>query len=238
MSVNKGRAEWKVYGNVFSKHSMELLFQMTSQGYFEKLESTISVGKEANIFTAKTKNDDRVIVKIYRLENCNFNQMYRYLSQDPRYTSLKRRTRLIIFSWTQREYRNLMLAREAIKVPKPIAFKDNVLVMEFIGDNDPAPELKHSPPKNPKKFYKKVLDNMQKLFKKGLIHGDLSPFNILNYNEEPIFIDFSQATTTSAENAKELILRDVKNIAIYFRKFFPITEEDELKVYNKIVGKK
>jgi len=211
---------------------------MSAQGYFAELESAISVGKEANIFTAKTKHDDRIIVKIYRLENCNFNQMYKYLSQDPRYTSLNKKTRLIIFSWTQREYRNLMLAREVIKVPKPIAFKDNILLMEFIGDSDPAPELKNSPPKDPKKFYKKVLDDMHKLFKRGLIHGDLSPFNILNFNEEPIFIDFSQGTMTTADNAKDLIMRDVRNISIYFRKFFPITEGDELKVYNKIVGKK
>jgi RIO kinase 1 len=236
--MNKNREIWKVYGNVFSKHSIDLLFQMSSQGYFEDLESTISVGKEANIFTALTKSDKRIIVKIYRLENCNFSKMYEYLNQDPRYTSLNKKTRLIIFAWTQREYRNLMLAREVIKVPNPIAFKDNILLMEFIGDNDPAPELKNLPPKNPKKFYGKVLINMHKLFKVGLIHGDLSPFNILNHNEEPVFIDFSQSTMTTANNAKELIMRDVKNIAIYFRKFFPITEEDELKAYNKIVGKK
>jgi RIO kinase 1 len=235
--MNKGREIWKVYGNVFSKHSLDLLFQMSSQGHFEELESTISVGKEANIFTAKNKHDDRIIVKIYRLENCNFSKMYEYLNQDPRYTSLNKKTRLIIFAWTQREYRNLMLAREVIKVPKPIAFKDNILLMEFIGDNDPAPELKDSPPKNPKKFYKKVTDNMKKLFDKGMIHGDLSPFNILNYNEEPVFIDFSQSTMTTANNAKELITRDVKNICIYFRKFFPISEEDELKIYDNIVGK-
>jgi RIO kinase 1 len=236
--VNNSRAEWKVYGNVFSKHSRDLLFSMSAQGYFEELESTISVGKEANIFTAKTKHDDRVIVKIYRLENCNFSKMYHYLSQDPRYTSLNKKTRLIIFSWTQREYRNLMLAREVIKVPKPIAFRDNILIMSFIGDDDPAPELRNLPPKDPKKFYKRVLVNMRKLFERGLIHGDLSPFNILNHNEEPIFIDFSQATMTTADNAKDLIMRDVKNISIYFRKFFPITEADELKTYDKIVGKK
>jgi RIO kinase 1 len=236
--MNKGREIWKVYGNVFSQHSRNLLFQMSSQGYFEELESTIKVGKEANVFSAKTKSDDRIIVKIYRLENCNFSKMYDYLNQDPRYNSLNKKIRLIVFAWTQREYRNLMLAREVIKVPKPIAFKDNILLMEFIGDSDPAPELKNSPPKNPKKFYKDVLDNMHKLFKKGMIHGDLSPFNILNHNEKPIFIDFSQATMTNASNAKELIMRDVKNISIYFRKFFEITEEDELKTYNKIVGKK
>ena len=234
--INK--EEWKVYGNVFSEHSRKLLFQMQSQGYFEELESAISVGKEANIFTAITKNRERIITKIYRLENCNFNKMYDYIKQDPRYTDLKRRPRLIIFAWTQREYRNLMLAREVIKVPKPIAFKDNVLLMEFIGDTDPAQELRNLAPKDPKKFYKKVIDNMHKLFKIGLIHGDLSPFNILNHNEEPVFIDFSQGTTTAAHNAKELIMRDVRNISIYFRKFFPITEQDELKLYNKIVGKK
>ena len=236
--VNNSRAAFKVYGNVFSEHSKNLLFRMSSQGYFEELESTISVGKEANIFSAKTKSGDRIIAKIYRLENCNFSKMYDYLNQDPRYTSLNKKTRLIIFAWTQREYRNLMLAREVIKVPKPIAFKDNILLMEFIGDSDPAPELRNSPPKNPKKFYKDVIENMHKLFKKGMIHGDLSPFNILNHNEKPVFIDFSQATMTNADNAKELITRDVKNICIYFRKFFEITEEDELKTYNKIVGKK
>ncbi|HYD03467.1 MAG TPA: RIO1 family regulatory kinase/ATPase [Alphaproteobacteria bacterium] len=238
MSHLKGREEWKVYGNVFSKHSLELLFQMSSQGYFENLESTISVGKEANIFTALTKKNDRIICKIYRLENCNFNKMYDYLSKDPRYVSLKKRTRLIIFSWTQREYRNLMLAREVIKVPKPIAFKDNILLMEYIGDDHPAPELKNQAPKDPKKFYKKILDNIKKLFEKGLIHGDLSPFNILNHEEEPVFIDFSQATMTTADNAKELLKRDLHNISVYFRKHFQISEEDELVAYNKIVGKK
>ncbi len=235
----KNKEEWKVYGNVFSKHSLDLLFQMSTQGYFEELGSTISVGKEANIFTASTKDERRIIIKIYRLENCNFNKMYDYLVQDPRYTDLKRRSRMIVFAWAQREYRNLFIAREVIKVPKPIAFKDNIILMEFIGDNEFASrELKDSPPKDPKKFFKKVIDNMHKLFKKGLIHGDLSSFNILNHDEEPVFIDFSQGTITTASNAQELILRDVKNVCHHFRKFFEISNEEEEKIYNKIVGKK
>lgn len=234
--INK--EEWKVYGNVFSKHSIDLLFKMSSQGYFEELESTISVGKEANIFSAITKSDERIIAKIYRLENCNFNQMYSYLKDDRRYLSVKRNSRLVIFAWTQREYKNLLLAREVIKVPKPIAFKDNILLMEFIGDDSPASELKDQKPKDPQKFFKKVISNMKKLFDIGLIHGDLSHFNILNYNEEPIFIDFSQGTTVESENAPELLKRDVKNICVFFRKYFKISEEEELKIYSKIVGKK
>jgi RIO kinase 1 len=229
------KEDWKVYGNVFSAHSRKLLFKMSSQGYFEELEAAISVGKEANIFTAVTKDHERIIAKIYRLENCNFNQMYDYLRNDPRYESTNKNSRQIIFTWVQREFRNLMIAREVIKVPKPIAFKDNVILMEFIGVHDPAPELKDSPPKDPKKFFEKVINNVKKLFSAGLIHGDLSPFNILNFEEEPIFIDFSQSTMKTSSNAQELLKRDVKNICIYFRKYFPISEKEEEKIYGKII---
>jgi len=231
----KGKEEWKVYGNVFSKHSLELLFNFSTQGYFDEIESAISVGKEANIFTAVTKRDERIIVKMYRLENCNFNKMYEYLRSDPRYAKIKRSKRLTVFTWTQREFRNLMIAREAIKVPKPIAFKDNLILMEFIGDEDPAPELKNHAPKEPRKFFEKIINNMKKLFRQGLIHADLSPFNILNYNEEPVFIDFSQSVPKEADNAKEMMRRDIKNVCTYFRKYFELTQEDEEKIYQDII---
>jgi RIO kinase 1 len=208
---------------------------MSTQGYFEDLEAAISVGKEANVFTAITKDEERIVVKIYRLENCNFSKMHSYLTTDPRYISTTTNSRQIIFTWVQREFRNLMIAREVIKVPKPIAFKDNILLMEFIGLHDPAPELKNHPAKDPKKFFDKVIVNMKKLFSVGLIHGDLSPFNILNHDEEPVFIDFSQGTMKDASNAKELLRRDVKNICIYFRKYFPISEDEEEKIYKKII---
>ncbi|HGJ64037.1 TPA: serine protein kinase RIO [bacterium] len=226
------KEEWKVYGNVFSEHSRRLLFKMSGQGYFEELESQISVGKEANVFTAITKNNDRIIVKIYRLENCNFNKMYDYLIADPRYLGTARNQRRIVFTWTQREFRNLMLAREVIKVPKPIAFKDNILLMEFIGKTDPAPELKNHPPKDPEKFFKKIVENMHKLYNKGLIHGDLSPFNILNHNEEPVFIDFSQGTMITAADASILLKRDIHNISTYFKRLGVKVDEDS--IYEKI----
>jgi RIO kinase 1 len=231
----KSKEDWKVYGNVFSQRSLQLLFKLSSQGYFEELESSISVGKEANIFTATTTDQKRIVAKIYRLENVNFKQMYDYLASDPRYTNTTRNSRIIVFTWTQREYRNLLKAREVIKVPSPIAFKDNIILMEFIGDEHPAPELKIAPPKDPKKFFNKTIDNMRKLFKAGLIHGDLSSFNILNHHEEPIFIDFSQATTTDANNAQELLRRDIRNICDYFKKKLQVKEADEEIVYAKIV---
>ena len=94
---------------------------MISSGHIDGLESPISVGKESNVFSAK-KGNDRVIVKIYRLETCDFNRMYDYIKYDRRYVTLRKQKRKVIFAWAQREYRNLLKAREAgINVPTAIA---------------------------------------------------------------------------------------------------------------------
>ncbi|MEM4259905.1 MAG: serine protein kinase RIO [Candidatus Woesearchaeota archaeon] len=221
----KSKEEWKVYGNVFSEFSLQTLFKMSGQGYFDDLKTPLAIGKEANVFTAITKEKKIIVAKIYRLENCNFNKMYNYISADMRYSNIKRSKREIVFAWTQREYRNLMKAREVIKVPTPIAVRNNILLMEFIGKHDPAPMLKSQLPKNPKKFFAKTIQNIKKLYKAGLIHGDLSEYNILNYEEEPIFIDFSQCTTTESGNAKELLDRDINNVCNFFKKYFDIDEK-------------
>lgn len=112
-----------------------------------------------------------------------------------------------------------MKARQAnIKVPIPITFLNNILVMEFIGKNDIAPKLKDSIPKNKRKFFKEIIDNIKKLYKTGLVHADLSAFNILNFNEKPVFIDMSQATTIQDVRNKEYLERDINNIINFFSK--------------------
>ena len=232
MAVNRSREEWKIHNNVFDKFTLALLRKISNQGYFEELESPLAIGKEANVFIASTKSDKIVIVKIYRLENCNFNKMLTYIKQDPRYVNMRKNKRDIVFNWVQREFRNLMIARESIKVPTPIVSKFNVLVMSAIGDPI-APPLKNEYPKDPKVFLNKILKNIQLLWKQGLVHGDLSAFNILNDYDEPVFIDFSQATTTKSSDAKDLLLRDLKNIAAFFKKL-DITM-DILEEYNNVI---
>jgi RIO kinase 1 len=114
---------------------------------------------------------------------------------------------------------------------------NNVLVMEFVGDGDvPAPRLKDAFPKKPQEFFDTVVKYMQKLHKAGLVHTDLSQFNILNHNGEPVFIDLSQATTLENPNAKEYLARDIKNICAFFTKYG--LDIDEEKVTQQITGKK
>ncbi|MFT4304627.1 MAG: serine protein kinase RIO, partial [Candidatus Woesearchaeota archaeon] len=73
------REKFKTYGNVFDEFTLRNLFKLNSQGYFEDFLTPIALGKESNVFSAIRKDGKKVIVKIYRLENCDFNKMYDYI---------------------------------------------------------------------------------------------------------------------------------------------------------------
>jgi len=229
------KEKFKTMHNVFDEFANRTLFKLISEGYFEGLESPISIGKEANIFSAVRKDGSRVMVKIYRLEACDFNRMYDYIREDPRYMDLKGKKRKIIFAWVQREYRNLLKAREGnVSVPTPLTFKNNILVLEFIGKGaEIAPRLIVQKPKNPKEFLGKILENIKKLYRAGLVHADLSPFNILNNDEEPVFIDFSQTTILESSRAEEFLERDIRNVCNFFKKLG--LKLDEEKIKKKII---
>ena len=225
------KEEFKTLKNVFDLFTEKNLFKLISQGYFEGLESPISIGKEANIFTARTKDNTRIIVKIYRLSVCDFNKMYSYIRADSRFQNLKHSRRDVIFAWAKREYRNLLKAREAgVNVPTPIHFLFNILVMDCVGGENIAHRLNDAFPKSPKKFFDEIIKNMKLLHSSGLVHGDLSPFNILNDRETPVFIDMSQSTTFDNPNVQDYLLRDVKNVCNFFRKLgLKISDEEILK---------
>ncbi len=218
MVTRTSQERFRTSRGVFDTFTDRNLFELKSRGYFDELLSPIFVGKESNVFSAK-RGKKKVIIKIYRVQNCDFKRMFQYIKQDPRYDFLRNKRREIIFAWTQREYKNLLRAeRGKVTSPKAIAVKNNVLVEEFIGDSKPASPLKDAYPNNPKKFFDEIVKEIKKMYKVGLIHGDLSSFNILNYNEKPVLIDFSQATLVRTPNSDELLERDVKNIIKFFKK--------------------
>lgn len=209
--------KWKTSHDVFDEFTWRALGKLEAQGHFDQLVSSISQGKEAHIFLALKKDGTKVIVKIYRMMNCNFNKMFGYIKSDPRYADLKGRRRQIILAWVQREYRNLLLAREHhVRAPTPYAIKDHIIVMEYIGDEDGvAPQAKDADIVDPKAFMAEIhKQNNILLTKAKLVHADLSMFNILVHNQLPVLIDMSQTTSIEDQNAQEYKERDAKNLAL------------------------
>ena len=224
---------FKTMHDVFDEFTNRNIYKLISEGHFAGLVGPVSTGKEANVFLARKEDKTKVIVKIHRLETSDFNRMYDYLKYDPRYATVKKKRREIIFAWAQREYRNLLIARESgVRAPTPLTLKSNIVVMEYIGDKEPAPKLKDSIPMDLEEFSSEVVNFMKKLYKGGYIHGDLSAFNILNWNQKPVFIDFSGCTPLRASDAEDLLVRDVKNVIDFFNK--KGLELDKEKVLKKI----
>ena len=233
MASPKYSAErFKRVENVFDKKTKRNIFKLASDGYFEELGEPIALGKEANVFTARREDDSFVVVKIYRVENGNFNKMYRYISGDKRFDTIQNHRRKIVFSWVKREYRNLMLARDHLNVPTPYEFKDNILVMELIGDRRIAPQLKDAYPDNDDMFFKRSIRQIRGLIKAGLVHADLSQFNILNFKDKPVFIDMDQATPLDRMNASDLFERDLRNFKKFYSKF--ISEDRIEAAFEKL----
>lgn len=221
---NRMKEKFKTYGNVFDRFTLQTIERLRSKGVIDELKSPIFVGKESNVFTATSQGGtERLVVKIYRLESCDFKRMFEYLMHDYRYDRLPAKAgdfrRRVILSWVHREYRNLLRAREiGVRVPTPITYLNNVLVLEFIGNETPAPRLKDCHPPNPTLFFNHVMKYMKLLHRAGMVHGDLSPFNILNWNNKPVFIDFSQATILENPYATHYLERDCKNVCTFFSK--------------------
>ena len=226
---------FKTLKGVFDEFTNRTIFTLQSQGVFDDLLSPLSVGKESNVFIGQ-KEGKKVIVKIYRVQNCDFKRMFSYIGKDPRYAYLQRQRRQIVFAWAQREYRNLLWAAKAkVRVPEALGWLQHIIVEEMIGTDIPAPRLKDGLPENPQQFLDLIIAEMQKLYRSGLIHGDLSAFNILNDKENPVFIDFSQATMVKTPNSEELLERDIKNLVQFFAKLHVRASSEE--IFKKVAGK-
>lgn len=223
----------KAESDVFDRRTMLTLYELLSHGYFDIIEFPIKIGKEANIFRAR-KGRRFFAVKIYRTSTRDFNSIMRYIEGDYRFEHFRRSTTGIVYLWAQKEFRNLSDCHEAgILVPKPIVFRNNVVVMEYLGNSrQPAPLLKEYAG-SMDEFYSSVLDSVTGMVNRALlVHGDLSEYNIVVHRGKPYIIDVSQAMPVKHPNARSLLERDVKNIVKFFSR--KGVNADEKDFYDKI----
>ncbi|MBI5253984.1 MAG: serine protein kinase RIO [Euryarchaeota archaeon] len=234
----KGVEDKKVASEVFDKSTLLTLWELANKGAIDLLYGVIKTGKESNVFLGKGKKGEPLAVKIHRITTSDYKSMIRYMDGDYRFRGIRKSKRSIVYTWVKKEFKNLKVAGECgIAAPKPIAYKNNVLIMEFVGEDEvSSPMLRSCWLRNPEEVLNKIVEYVKKLYCEGnLVHSDLSEYNILIKDEQPVFIDFSQAVIKEHPTAQEFLKRDVANIAKFFRKHTTCaskyTDESEILSY-------
>jgi len=228
----KDSDDLNVHDAVFDKRTLMDLYGLASKGVIDALGGSVCTGKEANIFRAIV-GEKELALKIYRVSTSNFNAMQDYMHGDPRFGSVKGTKSAIVSAWTRKEFRNLSRAEEmGVRVPHPIAMKNNILVMSLIGHGEQvAPQLKDVDlePGDAKRIYEKIVEYISVLYNgAGLVHADLSEFNILYDEGEPVIIDMGQSVTLDHPMARKFLERDIANVIHYFQKKYAIGSSEEI----------
>lgn len=232
MAINKKQIKEKTHKikDVFTDSTLLVLEKLKKNKIIGDIKSQISQGKESIVYIAESPQG-LVAIKIYRMENSDFKAMFNYLKKDPRTYRISNQKRKIIITWAQREFKNMQKAWKCnISMPKPILQKFNILIMSYLGDKNEenqnfkidshAPKLKDINLDDDQwlKVAKKTLMYLKKLYESGLVHGDLSEYNILYFNDEPYFIDFSHSTLKQNYDFEFLYQRDRKNVINFFKR--------------------
>jgi RIO kinase 1 len=215
--MGKGKFEWvdrRVFDQVFDRSTLLALHKLMQQGEIETIDYPIARGKEAHVFRATSKAGP-LAVKIFHTTNAVFKGLAKYIDGDPRFSGLSRRHRELVNIWVRKEFRNLKRMRNSgLRVPEPMMNLKNVLVMEFIGDNEsPSPRLKDVEVDDPEGVFEDLLEIAAVIWQTcDLVHADLSEYNILWHDGRPWVIDAGQAVTTRHPSAKEFLVRDITRI--------------------------
>jgi RIO kinase 1 len=169
-------------------------------------------------------------IKVYKTAILVFKDREKYISGDYRFNHgyQKSSNRAMVKLWAEKEMRNLKrLYAAGIPCPEPLHLRLHVLVMGFLGDKKgyPAPRLKDvifegdDAAARWRDVYLTVVGYMRRMYQVcKLVHGDLSEYNMLWWQDKPWFIDVSQSVEDDHPRSLEFLRMDIKNVTDYFRR--------------------
>lgn len=230
--LRKDSDQRKVVEEVFDRSTLLAVEELIARKHLGDLFGVVRAGKEARVYLGADREGRPLAVKIYLTSASDFRKRMGYIAGDRRFGNLPSGSRDTIYLWTRKEFKNLQLAREAgVRVPDPIAFHKNVLVMEYLGSPpNPAPTFAES--EVAEADYDWTMKTMATLWKKArLVHADFSEFNVFKTEKEDVLFDMGSAVLTSHPQAREFLKRDVANMVRFFRKrgYFRMDAERLLK---------
>ena len=200
---------------------------LIDDGVIDAVMRPLKSGKEAAVYVVRAGDDVRC-AKVYKdMAQRSFQQRVQY--QEGRKVRGSREARAIgkaskygrkqqETAWKNTEVDALYQLRDAgVRVPEPFGYFHGVLVMELVVDADghSAPRLGEVEltPLQARGFHRFLVHQVQKMLCIGLIHGDLSEYNVLVAPDGPVIIDFPQVVSAAGNNAaRTMLLRDVNNL--------------------------
>ncbi len=209
---------------------------LLEEGLIDAVLRQLMSGKEANVYVVRCGGEARA-AKVYKeANNRSFRQAVDYtenrkVKNSRQARAMAKGTRFGRASqeaaWQSAEVDALRrLAAAGVRVPRPYQFLDGVLLMELVVDAEghPAPRLNdlHFTPEEALAHHATLIHEVLRMLAAGLIHGDLSEFNVLLAADGPVIIDLPQAVDASGNNhAQRMLLRDVANLRDFFGRFAP-----------------
>jgi len=209
---------------------------LVEEGLVDEVLLQLMSGKEAEVFVVRCGEAIRC-AKVYKEANKRaFRQAVQYtegrkVKNSRRARAMEKGTRYgrqeQEAAWQNAEVDALYrLAAAGVRVPKPYNFLDGVLLMELVADanGNAAPRLNdlELEPQRARDLHLQLIGEVVRMLCAGIIHGDLSEYNVLVGAGGPVIIDLPQAVNAAGNNsAGALLLRDVANLAAYFGRFAP-----------------
>jgi RIO kinase 1 len=209
---------------------------LVDEGLIDSVVRQLMSGKEAMVYVVRCGDETRC-AKVYKeATHRSFRQAVDYTEN--RKVKNSRQARAMAkgtrfgreaqeAAWQSAEVDALYrLAAAGVRVPKPYNFFEGVLLMELVADaqGDAAPRLNDVAftPEQARAHHITLLAEVVRMLCAGVVHGDLSEFNILLAADGPVIIDLPQAVDAAGNNhAKRMLLRDVENLRNFFGRFAP-----------------
>jgi len=238
---------------------------LIDDGVIDEVIRSLKSGKEATVYVVRTGTHVRC-AKVYRnMAHRSFQKRAKY--QEGRKVRGSRQARAMSKStrfgrkeqetaWKNAEVDALyQLIAAGVRVPQPYGYFNDVLIMELVTDaaGSPAPRLGEVdlPPDLAREYHEFLIRQITRMLSVGLIHGDLSEFNVLVGPDGPVIIDLPQAVNAAGNNgALAMLERDVNNIRNTLGRFAPelletefaremwsLFEQGELRADSRLTGR-
>ena len=209
---------------------------LVNDGLVDGVIRQLMSGKEATVYVVQCGDEIRC-AKVYKEANKrSFRQSVDYT--EGRKVKNSRRARAMEKgtkygrkeqeeAWQSAEVDALYrLAAAGVRVPKPYNFLEGVLLMELVTDEngEAAPRLNDVvlTPEQAREYHHTMITQVVRMLCAGVVHGDLSEYNVLVSGDGPVIIDLPQAVDAAGNNhAAKMLERDVNNLANYFGRFAP-----------------